>query len=177
MNRWMRSWPTTPDLGNRNGNNVSSMIALHTGRVTVRRVFPYGPGTDNRTSLSALRRRRPSPTAFVQALGGVLIVTAPLSVVHFGVLYLPGAGLSTDTGKFVKPARRSRRGAGELWGNFHPFTALPRRWAMATTTEDRAKRAMALGMTMRLLNRSVSPHTRSLDMVVPRKRKTRARTP
>ena len=176
MNRLMRSWPTNlPDL--EKGRAVSSMIALHTGRVTVRRVFPCGPGTDSRTSLSALRRRRPSPTAFVHALGGVLIVTAPLSVVHFGVLYLPWAGLSTDTRKFVKPARGRGGEMGKLWGNFHRFSALPRRWAMATTTEDRAKRAMALGMTIRLLNRSVSPHTRSLDMVVPRKMNTRASTP
>lgn len=48
---------------------------------------------------------------------------------------------------------------------------------MPTTMEDRANRAMALGMTMRLLNRSVRPHTRSLDMVVPRKMNTRASTP
>ena len=40
--------------------------------------------------------------------------------------------------------------------------------AAAATKEDRATRAMALGMTIRLLNISVSSHTRSLDIMVPK---------
>ena len=50
------------------------------------------------------------------------------------------------------------------------------RRATLTTTLVRANRAMALGMTIRLLNISVSSHTRSLDIVVPRKMKMRATT-
>ena len=79
--------------------------------------------------------------------------------------------------KICQTCPGERRGNGKTMGKFSPFQRLARRWAMATTTEDRAKRAMALGMTIRLLNRSVSPHTRSLDMVVPRKMNTRASTP
>src|SRR5699024_3328948 len=105
------------------------------------------------------------------------IGTAPLSVVHFGVLYLPRTSLSTENGIFGKPARGRGGGTGKLWGICHLFTALPRRLAMVTTMEDRANRAMALGLTMRLLNRSVRHHTRSLDMVVRRKMNTRASTP
>ena len=47
------------------------------------------------------------------------------------------------------------------------FTAL-------TTSRVRAKRPMALGITIRLLNISDSSHTRSLEARVPRKMNTRA---
>ena len=57
-----------------------------------------------------------------------------------------------------------------------PAPARPRPWAILTTVPVRAKRAMALGITIRLLNMSVSSHTRSLDMRVPRKMKARAMT-
>ena len=43
-----------------------------------------------------------------------------------------------------------------------------------TTSAVRAKRPMALGMTIRLLNISDSSHTRSLEARVPRKTNTRA---
>ena len=43
-----------------------------------------------------------------------------------------------------------------------------------TTSRVKAKRPMALGMTIRLLNISDSSHTRSLDARVPRKINTRA---
>ena len=49
-------------------------------------------------------------------------------------------------------------------------------WTEVTTILVRAKRAMALGMTMRLLNISVSSHTRSLLMTVPRNTNTSAMT-
>ena len=58
------------------------------GSVTVRRVFPVDPGTRNRTSPHALRRRRLSPEAVVLALR-VLFVTAPLSLVQFASIIAP----------------------------------------------------------------------------------------
>ncbi len=47
-------------------------------------------------------------------------------------------------------------------------------FSMATTIPVRANRARALGRTMRLLNISVSSHTKSLPVRVPRKMNTRA---
>ncbi len=49
-------------------------------------------------------------------------------------------------------------------------------FAAAATREDRATRAMALGMTISWLNMSASSQTRSLDRQEPRKMKTRAST-
>ena len=46
--------------------------------------------------------------------------------------------------------------------------------ALPTTILVRANRAMTLGMTMRLLNISVSSHTRSLLIMVPIRMNTRA---
>ena len=48
--------------------------------------------------------------------------------------------------------------------------------ACLTTRLVSANSAMALGMTMRLLNMSLSSQTRSLDIIVPRKMNTSART-
>ena len=48
--------------------------------------------------------------------------------------------------------------------------------ACLTTRLVRANSATALGMTMRLLNMSLSSQTRSLDIIVPRKMNTSART-
>ena len=53
------------------------------GGVTVRRVFPCGPGNMAPDQLHALRRYSLSPEAVVHALR-VLISTAPLSLVQFG---------------------------------------------------------------------------------------------
>ena len=47
-------------------------------------------------------------------------------------------------------------------------------FSMATTMPVRANSASALGRTMRLLNISVSSHTKSLPVRVPRKMNTRA---
>ena len=62
------------------------------------------------------------------------------------------------------------------WSSSYFFSLSPTPWVDLTTTPVRANRAMALGMTIRLLNISVSSHTRSLDITVPRKMKTRAMT-
>ena len=48
--------------------------------------------------------------------------------------------------------------------------------AIAATVPVRAKSASAFGSTMRLLKRSVSSQTRSLDIIVPAKMNTRAMT-
>ena len=47
---------------------------------------------------------------------------------------------------------------------------------LATTMPVRANKAMTLGRTMRLLNISVTSHTKSLPDTVPRKMNTRAMT-
>ena len=65
---------------------------------------------------------------------------------------------------------------GRAWGCGQARRPAVRRREIWTTTPVRANRAMALGMTMRLLNISVSSHTRSLEARVPRKMNTRART-
>ena len=58
------------------------------GGVTVRRVFPCGPGNMAPDQLHALRRYSLSPEAVVHALR-VLISTAPLSLVQFGGIICP----------------------------------------------------------------------------------------
>ena len=166
------------------------MIALHTGSVTVRRVFPCGPGNGKPDQFPALRRRRLSPEAVVHALR-VLIGTAPLSLVQFGRYYIrfsacvnrksnfwrklqKNGGTGPGSMAVCTPARRAARRAG-AWSGQDRRPAVRRR-EIWTTTPVRANRAMALGMTMRLLNISVSSHTRSLEARVPRKMNTRART-
>ncbi len=163
--------------------------ASHDG-VTVRRVFPGGPGNMELDPLHALRRRRLSPEAVVHALR-VLIGTAPLSLVRFGCIIIAFPRCVNRQRKFWRklqndrgteprpmavctPARRAARRAGAVSGQARRPAV--RRREIRTTTLVRANRAMALGMTIRLLNISVSSHTRSLEARVPRKMNTRART-
>lgn len=80
----MRSWST---------NTLRKEACFHHdsashGCVTVRRVFPCGPGNAQPDQLRALRRYGLSPEAVVHALR-VLIGTAPLSLVQFGGIIAP----------------------------------------------------------------------------------------
>ena len=68
-----------------------------------------------------------------------------------------------------KKSRPGTVGAGRSMCYFSPLVVF-------RTILVRANRAMALGMTIRLLNISVSSQTKSLDIRVPRKINTRAIT-
>lgn len=159
------------------------------GGVTVREVFPRGPGNAQPDQLCALRRYGLSPETVVHALR-VLISTAPLSLVQFGRYYIRFSACVNRQSNFWRklqkdggtgpgsmavcaPARRPFGRAGAFCGQDRRPAV--RRREIRTTTPVRANRAMALGMTMRLLNISVSSHTRSLEARVPRKMNTRAR--
>ena len=72
------------------------------GCVTVRRVFPCGPGNARPDQPCALRRQRLSPEAVVHALRA-LIGTAPLSFVQFACNYsLLTRSCQQETGILVR---------------------------------------------------------------------------